>query len=211
MYHRLCNDVITGEEMLDNYLREEMLRSFLHQEMKRCDQGTWEHSLRVGKLCKLIAMEMDMRRPETACVTLAGLLHDVGKVFMPDLINFPGKLDPKDRDMVSFHPQLGTRFIKISWANNLPPEVFEGINLHHERIDGTGYPYRVPGKKIPTIARIVAAADVYDAMSNLRPYRPPLPMMEILDELTGPGYDNNVVYALLHRIRQENWHLAPAY
>ncbi|MDX9871471.1 MAG: HD domain-containing protein [Clostridia bacterium] len=197
--------------MPDNYLREEMLRTFLHEEMKRYDQGTWEHSLRVGKLCKLIALEMDFGKPEVAYITLAGLLHDVGKVFMPDLINFPRSLAVKEKYMVSHHPEIGSKFVKITWEQDLPPEVFDGIGLHHERMDGTGYPYRLSGEEIPDAARIVAAADVFDAMNNFRPYRPPLPMDEILDELTGSGYDNNVVYALLQRIKHQNWHLAPAY
>lgn len=189
--------------MLSKEMQEQMLKNFLHDEMRRCDQGTWEHSLRVGKLCEIIASEMGFQKPEVSYIALAGLLHDVGKVFMPEMVNFPGRLAARDRYMISYHPQIGTRFITINWSD-LPEQVFEGISLHHERMNGTGYPYRLRGEEISYSARIVAVADVYDAMSTLRPYRPALSIYETLKELYSPGYDPDVVFALMKRLRKDD-------
>lgn len=189
--------------MLDLRMQEKMLQNFLHDVMKKCDKGTWDHSLRVGKLCQLLALDLGFSKPEVSYIALAGLLHDVGKVFIPEMINYPGKLADKEKYMIAYHPQLGTRFININWSN-LPAQVFEGISLHHERLNGTGYPYNLRGDEISVPARIVAVADVFDAMSHFRPYRPALSMQEIIRELYRPGYDNNVVMALLRRIRNTN-------
>lgn len=189
--------------MLSKSMREQLLRNFLQDIMKKCDMGTWEHSVRVGKLCKLIAIELGFQRPELSYFTLAGLLHDVGKVFMPEMVNFPGKLADRERYMITYHPQLGTRFININWSE-LPAQVFEGVSLHHERLNGTGYPYNLKGDEISLPARVVAVADVFDAMSTERPYRPALSMKDIIKELYRPGYDPDVVLALMRRIRKEN-------
>jgi len=181
--------------MLSIRMQKELMRHYLQSVMGRCDQGTYEHSLRVGKLCQGIAGEMEMKRPESSFVAMAGLLHDVGKVFMTEVINYPGELASKQKDMISYHPQFGTRFLNIHW-NNLPSSVTEGIVLHHERLDGKGYPYSLEEPEIPLVARIVAVADVYDAMGQPRPYRPALSQQAIKEELKGPGYDPNIVHAL---------------
>lgn len=189
--------------MLNKNMREQLLKTFLHEEMKKCDKGTWEHSLRVGKLCEMLALEMGFEKPEVSYIALAGLLHDVGKVFMPEMVNYPGKLADKERFMISYHPQLGSRFININWSD-LPTQVFEGVSLHHERLNGTGYPYHLQGDEISDAARIVAVADVFDAMSTMRPYRPALSMYETIKELYSPGYDPDVVLALLKLLRKKD-------
>lgn len=188
--------------MFNKDMREQMLDNFLNVEMKKFDLGTWEHSFRVGKLCDIIASEMGFTKPEISYISLAGLLHDVGKVFMTEMVNFPGQLADKERYMISYHPLIGSRFININWSD-LPTQVFDGVGLHHERLDGTGYPYRLLGNEISYAARIVAVADVFDAMSNLRPYRPALSMYETVKELHTPGYDPDVVYALMKKLQKD--------
>jgi len=138
---------------------------------------------------------MELKKPESSLVTMAGLLHDVGKVFMTEVINHPGELVSKQRDMISYHPQFGTRFLNIHWGN-MPSVITEGIALHHERMDGKGYPFSLDESEIPLVARIVAVADVYDAMSQARPYRPALNRLAIQEELRGPGYDQEIVRLL---------------
>jgi len=187
--------------MLNKKLQEHSLRIFLQEIMQKCDKGTWEHSIRVGKLCEKLALELGFSRPEVSYITLAGLLHDVGKVFMPEMVNYPGKLAEREKYMISYHPQLGIRFININWSD-LPAQVIEGISLHHERLNGTGYPYNLKGDEISIPARIVAVADVFDAMSTQRPYRDALSLQEIVRELSKPGgYDPNIVLALMKTIR----------
>ncbi len=188
--------------MLSTRMQREWLRSFLLGTMEKCDRGTWEHSIRVGKLCERIASEFGYSKKEVSYITLAGLLHDVGKVFMTDMINYPGRLPDRDMYIVSQHPQLGIRFININFSD-VPAQVTEGIVLHHERLNGSGYPYNLKGDEISMAARIVAVADVFDAMSNLRPYRPPLPKSEVYKELCRPGYDQDAVFALMKNLRND--------
>lgn len=184
--------------MLSKTLQQESLRNFLFGVLERCDKGTFEHSIRVGKICKKLALALDFRKTEVSCIAMAGLLHDVGKIFMPEVVNHPRRLNERERYMVSCHPQLGIRFININWAD-LPPQVNEGIVLHHERLDGSGYPNSLKADDIPMTARIVAVADVFDAMSTKRPYRAGLSRYDILKELSSPGYDQNVVFQLINQ------------
>lgn len=190
--------------MLSIGFQKELMRNYLHSVLLRCDRGTWEHSLRVGKICQGIAEEMELKRPEGSFVAMAGLLHDVGKVFMTDIINYPGELVAKQRDIINYHPQFGTRFLNIHW-DSLPPIIAEGIVLHHERLDGNGYPFNLDKQSIPVVARIVAVADVYDAMSQPRPYRKALTIQDIQSELRGPGYDQEIVRVLFRYLNRNQY------
>lgn len=182
--------------MYSREMQKEWLDNYIKNVFQECDRGTWEHSLRVGKMCQKIAQALDLSQREISYITMAGLLHDVGKVFMPETVNHPGKLADQDRYMINFHPQLGTRFLRINWFG-LPEQIQEGISLHHERLTGSGYPFKLKGVDIPLTARIVAVADVFDAMSTCRPYRPALPQREIFHELYNPGYDQRIVRVLM--------------
>lgn len=182
--------------MISKFFQKEFLRNYLLDTFASCDKGTWEHSLRVGKLCQSMAQDLNLSTPMVSYITLAGLLHDVGKIFMTEMVNFPGKLEEKDRYMISYHPQLGKRLIHINWAD-LPEQVHEGIHFHHERLTGDGYPFNLKGNDIPLTARIVAVADVFDAMRHTRPYRPALSDREIFRELYHPGYDQKMVRTLM--------------
>lgn len=179
-----------------HFLEKELLRTYLQGAMAKADRDTWEHSVRVGKICETIARELKLNRTEVSLITLAGLFHDVGKMFITEVINYPGELLAKQRDIIGYHPQLGTRFINF-YMSGLPEQIREGTFLHHERLNGRGYPFNLQGGQIPLVARIVAVADVFDAMSNKRPYRPALPRRETMYELEQPGYDQNIVLALM--------------
>jgi len=181
--------------MLNFISQKDYMIDYLHNLMAGCDKGTLEHSLRVSKLCEGIALQLELLSNEIFNVYIAGLLHDVGKIFMTDIINQPGRLKAQERELINNHPQFGTQLLSVHW-DNLPSEISEGIVLHHERLDGSGYPFNLTGHNIPLIARIVAVADVFDAMSNPRPYRPALSIQEIRLELSKSGYDQDVVQAL---------------
>ncbi len=187
--------------MLTIGMQKELLRYYLQDVLEKCDKDTWDHCMRVGKLCQIITEELGFDKYDVSRITMAGLLHDVGKIFMPEMVNFPGKLADKERNIVSYHPQFGIRFISIHWAN-LPAQVQEGIALHHERLDGQGYPYKLTENEIPITARIVAVADVFDAMGTIRPYRMALSQKEIFSELHSLGYDQNIVFALTTYLRK---------
>lgn len=187
---------MSGCYSMYNYkMQKEYMHKYLHDMLAKKDSGTWEHSIRVGGLCKGIAGELDLARQECADITMAGLLHDVGKIYMTDVINQPGILLKEQKDLILNHPQFGTELMSSHW-DNLPQEIIKGIALHHERLDGSGYPFSLTNDNIPLVARIVAVADVYDAMSNARPYRPALSRQEINEELNRAAYDQDIVQAL---------------
>lgn len=182
-------------------MKKELILKFLHDTFAYNDRGTWSHSLRVGEICSGIAGELDLIGREQANITVAGFLHDVGKVYMLDLINQPGQLAKGQREIVSNHPQFGSEIISSHWQH-IPKDINMGIVLHHERLDGTGYPFNLKEEEVPMVARIVAVADVFDAMSTARPYRQPLPVQDIRKELNGSGYDQTVVQALERYLAQ---------
>ena len=125
---------------------------------------------------------------------IAGLLHDIGKISIPgDILNKPGKLTPLEFEIVKNHPSLGYTILKnISYF----PELAKIVLQHHERIDGSGYPQGLKGGEILLEARILAVADVVEAMTSHRPYRAAHPLEEALEEIRknrGKLYDPDVV------------------
>ncbi|MBR3542211.1 MAG: HD-GYP domain-containing protein [Treponema sp.] len=137
------------------------------------DAYTHGHSTRVAEYAREIARRLG--KPETACrnVYLAALLHDVGKIGIPNsIINKKGPLTKEEYDAVKEHPVIGAQIL-----SNITqiPHVADGAYYHHERYDGRGYPTGLSGKKIPEIGRIIAVADAYDAMTSNRSYRNLLP------------------------------------
>ncbi|MBO7123592.1 MAG: HD-GYP domain-containing protein [Treponema sp.] len=137
------------------------------------DAYTHGHSTRVAEYAREIARRLG--KTETACrnIYLAALLHDVGKIGIPnEIINKRGKLTPEEYDSVKQHSVIGAQIL-----SNITqiPHIADGAYYHHERYDGKGYPVGLAGKKIPEIGRIIAVADAYDAMTSNRSYRSQLP------------------------------------
>ena len=127
---------------------------------------------------------------------LAASLHDIGKIGVDDyILRKPGRLDDSERKKMKKHSMIGSRIVQnIKQMHNVVP----GIRHHHEEFDGTGYPGKLSGTKIPVIARIIAVADCFDAMTTDRPYRKGLPIQTALDELNkmrGTQFDGKVVDA----------------
>ncbi len=181
--------------MYDYKIQKELMLIFLHDILAYKDRGTWRHSIRVGELCQGIANILGLSYQDSADVAMAGYFHDIGKIYLLEVINQPGQLANRQRELMIHHPQYGSELLANQWRN-LPEDINLGILLHHERLDGTGYPFKLQGEDIPLIARIVAVADVYDAMSNDRPYHPALPRSVIMKELHREGYAPKVVQAL---------------
>ena len=145
------------------------------------DKYTNGHSRRVAEFSKLIAQKYGMTEDECDEIYLIGLLHDVGKIGVPNaIINKTTKLTDEEYEIIKTHTTNGKKILeKISMLPNLPI----GANYHHERYDGRGYPEGLKGEQIPEIARIIAVADTYDAMDSKRSYRDGLPREKIRDEL----------------------------
>jgi PAS domain S-box-containing protein/putative nucleotidyltransferase with HDIG domain len=170
------------------------------------DPYTAGHQRRVAKLASTIAREMGLPEEQIAKIRMAGLLHDIGKVAVPaELLSKPGKLNETEFDLIKMHPQLGKEILKTM---ELPWVICPIVLQHHERLDGSGYPRGLTGDEISLEARILAVADVVEAMASHRPYRPSLGLDAALEEISknkGKLYDVEVVEVCLALFREKGF------
>lgn len=173
------NKAIRVQEQANEFLRQTV--EALATAVDAKDSYTNGHSYRVAKYSRRIAEESGMSEKECEDIYLAGLLHDVGKIGIDDsIINKKGKLTDEEYGVIKLHPVLGGQILsKIV----LSPSLSVGARYHHERYDGNGYPEKLKGDDIPRIARIIAVADAYDAMTSMRSYRSIIPQMYVREEL----------------------------
>jgi putative two-component system response regulator len=185
------------------------------------DDTTGRHVLRVGRYTTILARELGFDPARAAMMGLAALLHDVGKIGVPDSILLkPGPLEPAEREVIKRHCEIGSRIVepgadevwqtvtgcKSSTVTAPQPllDMAKTIALtHHEKWDGSGYPFRLAGEQIPIEGRIVAVADVFDALGSARPYKAALPpdrCLEIMAQERGRHFDPAVFDALWRRI-----------
>jgi diguanylate cyclase (GGDEF)-like protein len=159
------------------------------------DVYTGSHSERVGELSARIARRLGIDEPQIELTRLAGSLHDLGKLAIPEeILRKPGALNESERLVLQRHPQIGYRMLE---SLGVEP-IAEWVLHHHERWDGDGYPDRLRGEEIPLGARIIFVADAYDAMTSERVYRKPLSPREALEELqacSGSQFDPQIVEA----------------
>lgn len=162
------------------------------------DPYTAGHQKRVAELAKFMAMKMRLSPESVDAVEMASLIHDVGKIKVPaEILSKPGPLDEVEYLLVKTHPQAGYNLLKDI---DFPWPVAEIVLQHHERLDGSGYPQGLKGKEILQEARIIAVADVVEAMASGRPYRKALGIEAALKEIkSGRGtlYDEEAVDACL--------------
>ena len=165
------------------------------------DEYTHGHSARVANYATQIAKEAGKSSEECERVYFAGLLHDVGKIGVPDaIINKSGKLTEKEYSEIKRHPIHGNRILS---QIQLSPYLSVGALYHHERYDGRGYPEGLKGEEIPDLARIIAVADAYDAMTSKRSYRDAIPQQKVREELVkgmGTQFDPTYAKIMLHLI-----------
>ena len=161
------------------------------------DTGNVTHCQRVGRYAELIARELGLPPDSVERVRIAGILHDVGRVGVPDaLLAKEGPLDEEEWHWVRSHPEIGARMLETTDFG----DIGDWILAHHERPDGTGYPDGRGAEEVPLEAGILGVADAYEAMTASRPYRPPLDPQAASDELrrgAGRQFDARVVEALL--------------
>ena len=160
------------------------------------DKYTHGHSTRVAVLSKRIAKEAGLSDEECEEVYFAALLHDVGKIGVPDeVINKPGGLTDEEFEQIKLHPVTGNQILS---SIRQSPYLSVGAHYHHERYDGKGYPDGLAGENIPRIARIIAVADAYDAMTSTRSYRDALARKKVRDEIAnGMGRQFDYDYAAI--------------
>ena len=158
------------------------------------DRYTHGHSARVAEYSAEIARRAGKTEKETREIYFAALLHDVGKIGIPDsIINKEGSLTEEEADTIRMHPVIGSEILQ---SIKQSPYISVGARYHHERYDGRGYPDGLKGENIPEIARIIAVADTYDAMTSKRSYRSTLPQKVVRAEIVrGMGTQFDPVYA----------------
>jgi HD-GYP domain-containing protein (c-di-GMP phosphodiesterase class II) len=148
-------------------------------------EETGAHIRRVGRFASLLARRAGVRLWSDDEICLAAMLHDVGKIGIPDSILLkPGPLDPDEREIIKRHSMLGNRML----ADGHSPVLILGAQIalsHHERWDGTGYPYGLAEDEIPIAGRIVAIGDVFDALTSDRVYRSAMPVRDAIEEMRG--------------------------
>lgn len=165
------------------------------------DEYTHGHSMRVAEYSQKIARAAQKDEKFCTDIYYAGLLHDVGKIGVPvSIINKSGKLTDEEFAEIKKHPVIGKQILS---SISKSPYLSIAANSHHERYDGHGYPEGLKGEDIPEIARIIAVADSYDAMTSKRSYRDPIPQQKVREEIVkcmGTQFDPQFAKIMLHLI-----------
>lgn len=211
-----CKD-ITGRKQAEEELKQaaERLRKSLAGTIQAMsltvetrDPYTAGHQRRVSSLARSIAQEMMLPAETTDNIRMAASIHDIGKMSVPaEILSKPGILKDMERSLIQVHPQAGYEILKDV---DLPYPIAEIVLQHHERIDGSGYPQGLTKEQMLLEARILAVADVVEAIASHRPYRPTLGIRAALEEIErskGALYDSDVVEACLRLFREKGFEL----
>lgn len=168
------------------------------------DYYTHGHSSRVSKISEAIGREMGFDEKGLRILRLGGLLHDIGKIGIPDsILNKPGKLTKEEFDIIKTHPAEGERILKPIIKEE---GILHIVRHHHEMLDGSGYPDGLKGKEIPLPARIATVADVFDAMTSERAYRKPIEKEKVINHMlseTGKHFDPSVMDAFVKVVKEK--------
>ena len=167
------------------------------------DHTTHDHLQRVRVYAIEVAKELGVTAGEMEALHAAALLHDIGKLAVPEhIISKPGRLTPEEFEKMKIHPLVGAEILE---RVRFPYPVVPIVRAHHEKWDGSGYPFGLKGEEIPIGARILSSVDFLDAMASDRQYRRALPLEEVMKRLSaesGKSFDPKVVSVLERRYRQ---------
>ena len=166
--------------------------------MRMYDDPTYAHCRNVALICNVFGSWIKMDEEDIKTLTLCGLLHDIGKIMIPDtIITKPAKLTPEEYSVIKTHSLEGYNAIK---RLNIDDHIKNAALMHHERCDGSGYPFGLKTNRIDRFARIVSIADVYDAMTSARVYRGPLCPFQVISIFEQEGlqkYDPEYILIFL--------------
>jgi len=167
------------------------------------DEETGNHVLRMARYSRLIAEELNLTSDECRTIAIAAPMHDIGKIGIPDAILLkPGRHTPEEFEVMKRHTLIGYEILKESPSKYLQMGATIALG-HHEKYAGGGYPHGLVGEEIPLPARIVAVADVFDALTSVRPYKPAWPVQDALTylrEQRGKHFDPHCVDAFLSQL-----------
>ena len=173
------------------------------QNLRHYDDSTYAHSMNVGLLCNVFADWLELGEEEKKTLTVAGILHDIGKTRVPvEIIQKPARLSEEEYQIIKKHTEYG---FAILTENKLDYHIRYTALQHHERMDGSGYPLGLAGDHIDEYARIVSIIDVYDAMTSPRVYRGPtcpFDVIQIFEEEGFQKYDSRYILTFLRRIAE---------
>jgi HD-GYP domain-containing protein (c-di-GMP phosphodiesterase class II) len=167
--------------------------------VRRYHAGTFQHCLLVTGAATVFGTGTGMGRSHVLTLTLAGLLHDIGKARIPlAILDKPAKLTTEEFDLIKQHPGFGHDYLR--GQTNVSTPILDAVLHHHEYLDGSGYPHGLRGDEIEDLTRILTVCDVYAALTEKRPYKPPMSpadALKVLDEMTDDG---KVEGALVHAL-----------
>ncbi len=209
---KVLNAILEGKEIQEEKLLDvpmaliESLRNkselfhYLHH-LKNNSEYNYTHSLNVAVLANIFAQWLKLSAEEVKDLTLAGLLHDIGKIRIdPNLLNKPGKLTPEEFNQIKLHTTFGYESVQLQDINN---DVKNAVLLHHEKIDGSGYPLGLKDDQIPLYAKIICIIDIYDAMTSERSYHSkfsPFKVIRMFEEESYGILDTKLLFVFLENI-----------
>jgi PAS domain S-box-containing protein/putative nucleotidyltransferase with HDIG domain len=202
--HRLEEERLAGARHLQAVLMQTIEAVSLTVEKR--DPYTAGHQRRVAELAAAIGRELGLDEDQIVGIHTGGLIHDIGKIYVPaEILARPGRLTEMEYELIKTHAQIGREIIA---GVDFPWPVADMVGQHHERLDGSGYPLGLAGEAIAPEARIMAVADVVEAISSHRPYRPALGLEPALDEISrqrGILFDPDAVDACLTLFREKGF------
>ncbi|MDL2237221.1 HD-GYP domain-containing protein [Christensenellaceae bacterium OttesenSCG-928-K19] len=189
------------EQLVDSVVDDKA--SFVNiNDLRSYDEYTYHHSLSVAVLSTAIGQSLNLSKSDLKNLARSAMMHDIGKTSVPiDLINKPKRLTDEEFEIIKTHSANGYKYLE---ENQIGDKIIrQGVLSHHEKIDGSGYPLRLSGNRIPIFGRIISIADVYDALTSHRPYRTPMPTADAIEYImgnVGAQFDLDIVKAFLEKI-----------
>lgn len=203
---RECNELEldTANTIVKELQQVDSKRDLMHmlRTLQKADEYTHIHSVNVGLLALMIGRWFRLKPEKLEELVWMGFLHDIGKAMVPsNILNKPGPLTEQEFAVIQKHPKYGCELVNDK--PSISKEVAQAILLHHERSDGSGYPFGLDAAKTPFFAKIIAVADTFDAMTSRRVYRPPCPPFAVFELLeTTTKYDVAISNLFVQSISQ---------
>ena len=168
-------------------------------EVRRYHEGTFQHCLLVTGIAVAFGLDVGFSGGDVSRLGMAATLHDIGKARIPiAILDKPGRLDPEEEEIIKRHPAIGHELLK--GVRGISPEILDGVRHHHEYLDGSGYPDGLSGSQISDLVRLLTISDIFAALVEARPYKPPMARQDAYQILC--GMDGKLEGALVRAFRK---------